>query len=235
MEVGYAERCDGCVGLFTTAWFEPSINLLRAGSASLVPGRRLRGSSNALDMLLQTSPRAGGDASGSAAELSFSGLLPVCGPSPVAGVLRPPSPRPPAYRAAASPPISASPARPVQSAFAGTFSPHTWCSPWLPMSRTRLHRIQRESDDAQPRKKTCQCDPAATCQHRETHALSILSPPAGSALRLGGSYGSTGSLSSSMDALHLLVTDLSRRNRHEHGSTAALVSMSCGLLALCSC
>ena len=92
-----------------------------AGSTSaFMPGRRLRGSSNALDRLLQASPRAVFEPDGPAAELSFSGL-PVPGQSSAAGVLRPPSPRPPAYRAAAaiSSPISALPARPAQSAFAG--------------------------------------------------------------------------------------------------------------------
>ena len=47
-------------------------------------------------------------------------------------------------------------------------------------------------------------------------------------MRLAGSFGSTRSLSSSLGAAQpLLVTDLSRRNRHEHGSTAALVSTHC--------
>ena len=46
---------------------------------------------------------------------------------------------------------------------------------------------------------------------------------AGSAAMLLGSFGSSGSLTSPVAAQPLLVTDLSRRNRHEHGSTAALV------------
>jgi len=101
---------------------QQAVMLLCAGSASFLPGRRLRGSSNALDRLLELSPRAGDEAGGrAAAELSSSGLL-APGQLSAAGILRPPSPRPPAYRTAvASSPFSASPARPVQSAFAGAF------------------------------------------------------------------------------------------------------------------
>jgi len=64
----------------------------------------------------------------------------------------------------------------------------------------------------------------------------ILAAVAGSTTRLSGSFGSAGSLSSSMGtAQPLLVTDLSRRNRHEHGSTAALVTMLWGLSVVREC
>ena len=111
---------------------DPSLIPDRARSAifaglavASMPGRRLRGSSNALDGLLHGSLRASSEAGGSTADLSHGASLAHSPSAP--GSLRPPSPPPSAVaaaRAVGADPTIKLPARPTQSAFAGAAS--TW-------------------------------------------------------------------------------------------------------------